>query len=154
MAVDVKTWAGKFKSLTDSNETIQCMGRYYTCRFMYDMTERKVIIEMHDGKVKEINTDPQPLDPYDFALRASPQTWREFAEPVPQTHVPRHLGGEFPRGSEARGQSAGPDAESQKLHRAVRAAAPVRRPGLGRRTRRRVERSNAQGVESWSAIPR
>ena len=84
MAVDVKTWAGKFKSLTDSNETIQCMGKYYTCRFMYDMTERKVIIEMHDGKVKEINTDPQPLDPYDFALRASPQTWREFAEPVPK----------------------------------------------------------------------
>ena len=84
MAVDVKTWASKFKSLTDSDETIQCMGRYYTCRFMYDMDERKVIVEMHDGKVKQINTDPQPLDPYDFALRASPQTWREFAKPVPK----------------------------------------------------------------------
>ena len=84
MAVDVKTWASKFKNLTDNDETIQCMGKYYTCSFMYDMTDRKVIVEMHDGKVKRINTDPAPLDPYDFALRASAQTWREFAKPVPK----------------------------------------------------------------------
>ena len=84
MAVDVKTWANKFKSLTDSDETIQCMGKYYSCTFMYDMQDRKVIVDMHDGKVKNINTDPRPLDPYDFALRASAQTWREFAKPVPK----------------------------------------------------------------------
>ncbi len=84
MAVDVKTWASKFKNLTDNDETIQCMGKYYTCSFLYDMTDRKVIVEMHDGKVKNINTDPAPLDPYDFALRASAQTWREFARPVPK----------------------------------------------------------------------
>jgi hypothetical protein len=84
MAVDVKAWASKFKNLTDNDETIQCMGKYYTCAFMYDMGERKVIVEMHDGKVKNINTDPQPLDPYDFALRASSQSWREFAKPIPK----------------------------------------------------------------------
>ncbi len=84
MAVDVKTWASKFKNLTDNDETIQCMGKYYTCAFMYDMGDRKVIVEMHDGKVKNINTNPAPLDPYDFALRASAQTWREFAKPVPK----------------------------------------------------------------------
>ena len=84
MAVDVKTWASKFKNLTDNDETIQCMGKYYTCSFLYDMTDRKVIVEMHDGKVKNINTDPAPLDPYDFALRASAQTWREFAKPLPK----------------------------------------------------------------------
>lgn len=84
MAVDVKTWASKFKNLTDNDETIQCMGKYYTCSFLYDMTDCKVIVEMHDGKVKNINTDPAPLDPYDFALRASAQTWREFARPVPK----------------------------------------------------------------------
>jgi hypothetical protein len=84
MAVDVKSWASKFKNLTDNDEAIQSMGKYYTCTFMYDMGERKVIIEMHDGKVKHINTDPGALDAYDFALRASPQTWREFAKPVPK----------------------------------------------------------------------
>jgi hypothetical protein len=84
MATDVKSWATKFKNLTDNDDTIQSMGKYYTCSFMFDMGERKVIVEMHDGKVKNINTDPAPLDAYDFALRASAQTWREFGKPVPK----------------------------------------------------------------------
>ena len=37
-----------------------------------------------ERKVKNINTNPGGLDPYDFALRASEQTWREFAKPVPK----------------------------------------------------------------------
>ena len=49
MAVDVKGWATKFKNLTDSDPTIAAMGKYYTCTFMYDMGERKVIVEMHDA---------------------------------------------------------------------------------------------------------
>ena len=84
MAVDIKSWASRYKSLSDGDATIGAMAKYYTCTFMFDMGERKVIIEMHDGKVKNINTDPQPLDAYDFALRASPQTWREFAQPLPR----------------------------------------------------------------------
>ncbi len=84
MSIDIKSWASKFASLTNNDETIQAMGKYYTCSFMWDMDERKVIIEMHDGKVKHINTNPQPLDPYDFALRASAATWREFARPIPK----------------------------------------------------------------------
>tara|TARA_B110001452_G_scaffold230777_1_gene207340 strand:- start:211 stop:501 length:291 start_codon:yes stop_codon:yes gene_type:complete len=51
---------------------------------MFDMEKVKVIIEMHDGKVKHINTKPGPLDPYDFALRASVNTWKEFSQPTPK----------------------------------------------------------------------
>jgi hypothetical protein len=39
------------------------MGKYFTCTYLWDMSDQKVIIAMHDGKVKRINTDPQPLDP-------------------------------------------------------------------------------------------
>jgi len=44
----------------------------------------QVIIEMLDGKVKNINTNPGPLDAYDFALRASANTWKEFSQPMPK----------------------------------------------------------------------
>jgi hypothetical protein len=84
MVQDIKSWASKFKSLSDSDRTIAAMGKYYTCTYLWDMIDRKVIIEMHDGKVKHINTDPQPLDPYDFALRASAASWREFGQPMPR----------------------------------------------------------------------
>ena len=84
MSTDIKSWAAKFKAMSDSDKTIAAMAKYYTCTYMWDMADKKVIVEMHDGKIKHINTDPAPLDAYDFALRASAQTWREFGKPIPR----------------------------------------------------------------------
>ena len=84
MSTEVENWAKKYEDLSNSDETIKAMAKYYTCTFMFDMEKAKVIIEMHDGKVKSINTNPSPLDPYDFALRASANTWREFGQPMPK----------------------------------------------------------------------
>ena len=84
MSAEIENWAKKYEELTNSDQTIGAMAKYYTCSFMFDMEKAKVIIEMHDGKVKNINTTPAPLDAYDFALRASAQTWREFGQPMPK----------------------------------------------------------------------
>jgi hypothetical protein len=51
---------------------------------MLDMEERKVIVDMHKGKVEKINLEPQPLDAYDFALRAPADTWRGMGQKVPE----------------------------------------------------------------------
>ncbi|MFB2553603.1 hypothetical protein [Ensifer soli] len=83
MALNVRDWAVKFGEATDRDPTIGAMARYYTCTFLWDMGTQKIIVEMIDGKTYRINTDPQPLDAFDFALRASPATWREFAKPIP-----------------------------------------------------------------------
>ena len=84
MSTEIENWAKKYEDLTNGDETIKAMAKYYTSSFMFDMEKAKVIIEMHDGKVKNINTSPSPLDPYDFALRDSAQTWREFGQPMPK----------------------------------------------------------------------
>ena len=84
MSSELDIWAKKYEDLTNSDETIGAMAKYYSCSFMFDMEKEKVIIEMHDGKVKNINTNPGPLDAYDFALRASASTWKEFSVPMPK----------------------------------------------------------------------
>ena len=84
MSSDLNNWAKKYEDLTNNDETIAAMAKYYSCSFMFDMEKAKVIIEMHDGKVKNINTNPGPLDPYDFALRASANTCKEFSQPIPK----------------------------------------------------------------------
>ena len=84
MSTELESWAKKYEELTNNDETIKAMSKYYTCSFMFDMEKAKIIIEMHDGKVKNINTNPKALDPYDFALRASAKTWKEFGQPVPK----------------------------------------------------------------------
>ena len=84
MSSELDNWAKKYEDLSNSDETIAAMAKYYSCSFMFDMEKAKVIIEMHDGKVKNINTNPGPLDPYDFALRASANTLKEFSQPIPK----------------------------------------------------------------------
>ena len=84
MSTELESWAKKYEELTNNDETIKAMSKYYTCSFMFDMEKAKIIIEMHDGKVKNINTNPKALDPYDFALRASAKTWKEFGQLVPK----------------------------------------------------------------------
>jgi hypothetical protein len=84
MTPDVKAWARKFESMTNSDETIQSMGKYYTCSFIYDMEDVRVLIEMHDGKVKRIEINPGLIDACDFVLKASAASWREFAKPMPK----------------------------------------------------------------------
>jgi hypothetical protein len=84
MPMSVRDWAVKFSDASDSDATIAAMAKYFTCKYMWDMDDAKVIVEMKDGKVYAINIDPGPMDSYDFALRASAQTWREFSRPVPK----------------------------------------------------------------------
>jgi hypothetical protein len=83
MVMSVRDWAQRFSEASDRDQTIGAMARYFTCTFLWDMGTAKVIVEMIDGKVYRINVDPAPMDAYDFALRASPQTWREFARQIP-----------------------------------------------------------------------
>ncbi len=83
MSVNAKSWAQQFRRLSDEDPTIRAMGKHFTCSYMLDMEGFKTIIRMHDGKIDEINTDPAPLDAYDFAIRASPETWRKFGTKIP-----------------------------------------------------------------------
>lgn len=82
--MNVSDWAVKFSAASDKNKTIAAMARYFTCTYMLDMGQEKVIVEMIDGKVYRINVSPGSMDAYDFAFRASAQTWREFAQPIPK----------------------------------------------------------------------
>jgi hypothetical protein len=84
MAMSLRDWALRFSEASDADESIAAMARYFTCIYLLDMVEAKVIIEMIDGKVYRMNLNPAPMDAYDFALRASAQTWREFARAVPK----------------------------------------------------------------------
>ncbi len=83
MARDAERWMEQFREATESDDTIRAMAKYYTCSFLLDMEEAKVLVRMHDGKVDELVVDPPPLDAYDFAIRASAETWRKFGSKVP-----------------------------------------------------------------------
>lgn len=85
MAVDVSnTWMDTFRALSDNDEELQANGKYYSCSFLLDMQEHCFVIEMNNGKIEKVTVDPGPLDErYQFAIRASADTWRKFSQPTP-----------------------------------------------------------------------
>lgn len=77
-------WADAFEQASDQDPEIQAHGKYFTCSYLLDMGTHTFVVEMATGKVHAIAVDPGPLDrPYQFAIRASAETWQGFGVPVP-----------------------------------------------------------------------
>jgi hypothetical protein len=78
-------WVEAFRRATDNDPEIQAHGKYFTCAYLLDMEAHRYLVQVNGGKVDEILVDPGPLDRrYQFALRASADTWRKMAEKVPE----------------------------------------------------------------------
>lgn len=77
-------WIESFRRASDEDEEIQAHGKHYSCAFVLDMEEHSYLIKLHEGKVEDILEDPGPLDErYQFTLRASAETWRNFGKEIP-----------------------------------------------------------------------
>ena len=85
----LQQWAREFRDISNSDPEIRAHGRYFSCSYMLDTGEHRVVVQMYKGRVDEIVIDPEPLETqYQFAIRASNDTWRKFAqkEPPPMYH--------------------------------------------------------------------
>jgi hypothetical protein len=80
----VQAWAEAFADASNNDAEIQAHGKYFTCSYLLDATEHTFTVQVESGKVTHVAVDPGPLDvPYQFAIRASAETWREFGAAVP-----------------------------------------------------------------------
>jgi hypothetical protein len=85
VVVDIaQKWVEEFRRTSDEDEDLQAHGKYYSCNYLLDMEEHQFLVSMHAGKVEEILIDPGPLDArFQFIIRASAETWRNFAMEIP-----------------------------------------------------------------------
>lgn len=83
-ARSVQDWAHSFSAATNADPEIQARGKYFTCSYLLDMADHTFVVRVVSGKVVDVAIDPGPLDvPYQFAVRASAETWRGFGTEVP-----------------------------------------------------------------------
>ena len=83
-APSAEAWAAAFTDASNTDREIQAHGKYFTCSYLLDATERTYVIQVESGKVTHVTVDPGPLDvAYQFAIRASAETWRGFGEETP-----------------------------------------------------------------------
>lgn len=79
-----EAWAESFAAASNADPEIQAHGKYFTCSYLIDAEEHSYVVKVESGRVTDVAVDPGPLEvPYQFAIRASAETWRGFGEPVP-----------------------------------------------------------------------
>lgn len=79
-------WVDDFSRVCNQDKELDDHGKFFSCSYMLDMGERTFQVIMNQGKVADIRIDPGPLDVrYQFLLRASADTWREFG-PLRRDH--------------------------------------------------------------------
>lgn len=84
-ALTTADWAEAFTRTSNNDPEINAHGAYFTTSYLLDMTDHWFVVEVSRGQVVNVAIDPGPLDvPYQFALRASADTWRHFGVPVPE----------------------------------------------------------------------
>ena len=77
-------WVDTFRRASDEDAELQAHGKYYSCAFLLGMEEHSYLVKMNGGKVEDVLVDPGPLDNrYQFAIRASAETWRKFGQETP-----------------------------------------------------------------------
>lgn len=82
--LSTQQWGEAFRTANDKDPEVQTRGKYFTCSYLLDMEDHRFVVRMNAGRVAEIHVDPGPLDiPYQFAIRASAATWREFGTEMP-----------------------------------------------------------------------
>jgi hypothetical protein len=83
-APSAQAWAEAFAEASNTDAEISAHGKYFTCSYLLDAGDRSYVIQVQSGLVTDVAVDPGPLDvPYQFAIKASPETWRGFGVPVP-----------------------------------------------------------------------
>ena len=46
MSTELESWAKKYEELTNNDDTIKAMSKYYTCSFMFDMEKAKAVLRI------------------------------------------------------------------------------------------------------------
>ena len=88
-APPVAEWVAALTEANNADPEISAHGKYFTCSYLLDMEAHTFVVQLDRGKIVDIAVNPGPLDvAYQFAIKASADTWRNFGVrlPAPMYH--------------------------------------------------------------------
>lgn len=77
----------KLQDLVNADAALVRRGRWFTADMLLEIGDACHHVEIRNGRIDKITPFALLAMPYDFAIRASADTWAEFWQPIPK---PRH----------------------------------------------------------------
>jgi hypothetical protein len=69
--------------LVNNDASLVRRGRYLTVTFLVEAGDTEFLVRVLEGRVAAVERGPFLMRSWAFALRASPEAWARFWEPVP-----------------------------------------------------------------------
>lgn len=66
-----------------SDPELAVVGKFFSCSFLLMSGQRRYLCRVLEGKVAELLVDPSVFEPWQFAIKAPPETWERFLEEIP-----------------------------------------------------------------------
>lgn len=87
MAIN-KTLLTSLQNKMSEDLELQARGSYFSCKLLLESGYQSFLLTFHNGELADINLEPVIVDEWDFALKASEETWSKFLQqsPPPMFH--------------------------------------------------------------------
>lgn len=73
----------KWQDRVNSQDALVRRGRAVNLAFLFASGEEETLVRIREGRIASIETGPFTMPDFAFSLRASPDSWALFREPVP-----------------------------------------------------------------------
>jgi len=73
----------RLAQLVNADERLVWRGRFIDTTFLLEIGETAYLIKVSEGRIASVRRGPFVMPSWDFALRASRETWEQFWLPLP-----------------------------------------------------------------------
>ena len=78
-----KQWIKEWGKQVNEDKVFKVIGRYFTANFLLEIGENGYFVSVKNGKIEQLTDGLPDLFQWQFALRASAETWEKFTQTVP-----------------------------------------------------------------------
>ena len=78
-----KQWIGEWIKKVNEDKVLEVIGKYFTANFLIEIGDAGYVISVRNGKIEELIDEIPNLYDWQFALRASIESWAKFTQEVP-----------------------------------------------------------------------
>lgn len=78
-----KQWIGEWIRKVNEDKVLEVIGGYFTANFLIEIGDAGYVISVRNGKIEELTDEIPKLYDWQFALRASIESWAKFTQEIP-----------------------------------------------------------------------
>jgi hypothetical protein len=74
---------GRFRQGINSDPEFNLAAKFFSKDILLIVGASRCMIRVRDGAISEIMLNPTVMDPWSFFIKASPESWEKFLQPLP-----------------------------------------------------------------------